>query len=90
MALSWKEAKECAVREGLPQVFHDCDADVYGACRTGETQGTFREGVFTEHRCICMPANLSSEELKQKKGNFTSITRNGERLPDMRRAISFF
>jgi len=70
MALSWKEAKECAVREGLPQVFHDCDADVYGACRTGETQGTFRGGIFVEHRCICMPAHLSPEELEAKERKF--------------------
>jgi hypothetical protein len=50
MAISWREAKECADREGLPQVYHDCDADVYGACSPGETQGSFKEGIFLEHR----------------------------------------
>ena len=30
MAISWREAKECSAREGLPQVCHDRDADVYG------------------------------------------------------------
>ena len=70
MALSWREAKECAGREGLPQVYHDCDADVYGACRPGETQGSFKEGVFIEHRCICMPAHLIPEELEAKEKNF--------------------
>jgi hypothetical protein len=70
MAKSWKEAKERAAREGLPQVFHDCDAEVYGACRPGENQGSFIKGVFVEHRCICMPANLSPEELETKERKF--------------------
>jgi hypothetical protein len=70
MALSWREAKECAAREGLPQVYHDCDDDVYGACRPGETQGSFRNGVFIEHRCICMPAHLMPEELEAKEKKF--------------------
>lgn len=70
MATSWKEAKECAAREGLPQVYHDCDADVYGACRQGERQGSFRNGVFVEHRCICMPANFNAEELEEKEKKF--------------------
>jgi len=30
MAISWREVKECAPREELPQVCHGCDADVYG------------------------------------------------------------
>jgi hypothetical protein len=30
MAISWREAKECSARGGLPQVCHDCDADVLG------------------------------------------------------------
>jgi hypothetical protein len=48
MAISWGEAKEYAAREGLLQVYHDCDADVYGACRPGETQGAFKEGIFLD------------------------------------------
>jgi hypothetical protein len=70
MAGSWKEAKECAVREGLPQVYHDCDDKVYGACRQGELQGRFKDGIFIEHRCICMPAHLSCEELESKEKKF--------------------
>jgi hypothetical protein len=70
MAISWREAKECAARERLPQVYHDCDADVYGACKPGETQGSFREGIFVEHRCICMPATLIPEELEAKERKF--------------------
>jgi hypothetical protein len=70
MAISWIEAKECAARERLPQVYHDCDADVYGACKPGETQGSFREGIFVEHRCICMPAILTLEELEAKERKF--------------------
>jgi hypothetical protein len=72
MAVSWKEAKECAEREGLPQVFHDCDDKLYGACRQGEQQGSFNRGVFIEHRCICMPAHLSEEELTEKEKKFLS------------------
>jgi len=70
MAISWGEAKECAHSEGLLQVYHDCDADVYGACRPGETQGSFIEGIFPGHQCICMPAHLSPEELKAKEKKF--------------------
>jgi hypothetical protein len=70
MAGSWREAKECAVREGFPQVYHDCDENVYGACRTGERQGLFKAGVYIEHRCLCMPAHLSSEELEEKERKF--------------------
>ena len=46
MAKSWKEAKECAMQEKLPQVYHDCDDDLYGACNEGEQQGSFKGGVF--------------------------------------------
>jgi len=70
MAGSWREAKDAAVLEGLPQVFHDCDDKVYGACREGEMQGTFRGGVFIEHRCICMPAHLNADELEAKERKF--------------------
>ncbi len=34
------------------------------------TQGSFREGVFIEHRCICMPAHLIPEELEAKEKKF--------------------
>jgi hypothetical protein len=70
MATSWKEAKECAVRDGLPQVYHDCDDRVYGACRQGEQQGCFKNGAFFLHRCICMPVHLSVEELEEKEKRF--------------------
>ena len=70
MAASWREAKECAARDGLVQVYHDCDEGVYGACRQGEKQGCFKGGVFIEHRCICMPAHLSAEELEEKEKKF--------------------
>jgi hypothetical protein len=70
MAGSWKEAKECAERDGLSQVYHDCDKKVYGACRPGEQQGCFKGGVFIENRCICMPALLSAEELEEKEKKF--------------------
>ncbi len=70
MAGSWKEAREHAAREGLPQVYHDCDDKVYGACGKGEIQGTFKGGIFIEHRCICMPAHLSPEELEAKERKF--------------------
>jgi hypothetical protein len=70
MAKSWKEAKECAMQEKLPQVYHDCDDDLYGACNEGEQQGSFKCGVFTEHRCICMPAALSPEVLDEKERKF--------------------
>lgn len=70
MAKSWKEAKECAAREGHPLVYHDCDAETYGSCGQGEQQGSFRGGVFVEHRCICMPAILSEEELCRKEKVF--------------------
>jgi len=72
MAGSWKEATESAKKEGLPHVYHDCDTDTFGACRAGETQGTFKGGMFIEHRCICMPAHLSPEELAAKEKKFLS------------------
>ena len=72
MAASWRDAKECAVREDLPHVYHDCDDDVYGACRTGESQGSFKDGIFIEHRCICMPSHLSTKELEEKEKKFRS------------------
>lgn len=70
MAASWHEALAYAKEKNLPQVYHDCDADTYGACRTGEPQGSFVAGVFIEHRCICMPARLSPEELAEKEKKF--------------------
>ena len=72
MAESWKEAKDYAKKEALPQVYHDCDSNFYGACNAGERQGTFKVGVFIEHRCLCMPANLSPEELEAKEKKFRS------------------
>ena len=72
MVTSWKEAKECALREGLPLVYHDCDDNLYGACGEGERQGTFKNGIFFEHRCICMPSHLSAEELEAKEIQFRS------------------
>jgi hypothetical protein len=70
MAGSWKEAKECAERDGFPQVYHDCDDNIYGACQLGESQGIFKDGVFYDHRCICMPAHLSTEELETREKRF--------------------
>ena len=72
MAESWKEAKDYAKKEALPQVYHDCDSNFYGACNAGERQGTFKGGVFIEHRCLCMPAHLSDEELEAKEKKFRS------------------
>ena len=70
MAGSWNEARKCAAENGLPQVYHDCDDNVYGACGAGERQGSFKAGVFIEHRCLCMPAHLSPEELEEKERKF--------------------
>jgi len=70
MAASWKEVKECAVRERLLQVCHDCDDNVFLACRPGEQQGHVDGGIFIEHRCICMPAHLGAEELEGKERTF--------------------
>ena len=35
-----------------------------------ERQGSFKEGTFIEHRCICMPAHLMPEELEAKENKF--------------------
>ena len=72
MAGSWKEARDCAQKDALPQVYHDCDTNTYGACNTGERQGTFKGGVFLEHRCLCMSSHLSPEELEAKEKKFLS------------------
>ena len=72
MALSWKEAKKCAVQERLSHVWHDCDTGTFGACRDGEMQGSFKGGMFIEHRCICMPSHLSAEEMEEKEKKFRS------------------
>lgn len=70
MADSWAAALREAKEKNLPAVYHDCDAETYGACRDGEQQGTFHAGVFTEHRCICMPTHLSANELESKEKKF--------------------
>jgi hypothetical protein len=70
MSGSWKKAKELANHQKLPQVFHDCDEDSYGACGSGERQGCFKGGVFIEHRSICMPSDLSVDELEEKEKKF--------------------
>ncbi|OPX61728.1 MULTISPECIES: hypothetical protein [unclassified Methanoregula] len=62
MAGSWKEARELAVKDGLPMMYHDFDDGVFGASRQGESQGVFKNEVFTEHRCICMPSHLTAED----------------------------
>jgi hypothetical protein len=72
MAASWKEAKECAEQVGLSHVYHDYDNGIYGACREGEMQGSFKEGVFIEHRCICMPSHLGADEMDEKEKKFRS------------------
>jgi hypothetical protein len=70
MTGSWKEAKERAARDGLSHVYHDCDDDIFGAGREGERQGSFKGGIFIEHRCLCMPAHLNCEELEEKERKF--------------------
>ncbi|MDO8871547.1 MAG: hypothetical protein Q7V05_02305 [Methanoregula sp.] len=77
MAESWKDAKDRAQKEALPQVYHDCDVNTYGACNAGERQGSFKRGVFTEHRCLCMPAYLTVEELEEKEKKFRSENPDG-------------
>ena len=77
MTSSWHEACAAARKAGLPQVYHDCDADTYGACREGEPQGSFKNGVFIEHRCICMPAHLSPEDLAEKEKKFRAENPDG-------------
>ena len=70
MVASWHEALALAKEKNLPKVYHDCGTDTYGACRTGEPQGCFKNGAFIEHRCICMPAHLTNEELAAKEKKF--------------------
>ncbi|MDK2975356.1 MAG: hypothetical protein PWP08_1727 [Methanofollis sp.] len=70
MARSWKEAKEIAGHEGLEHVYHDYDNDTYGACRAADRQGAFSCGIFSEHRCIHLPASLSPEEIEKKEKKF--------------------
>ena len=70
MAGSWFEALALAREKNLPQVYHDCDTDIFGACHKDEPQGSFRNGIFSEHRCICMPATHSPEELAEKERKF--------------------
>ena len=72
MAASRIEARECAEREGLSRVYHDCDNETFWACRKGEIQGSFKDGVFIEHCCICMPSHLSAEEMEKKEKQFRS------------------
>ena len=80
MAGSWHEATETAKKEGKEQVFHDFDKGTYGACKRSEHQGHFSCGRYIEHRCICMPAALSPEELEQKEKAF--LGENPDWLPD--------
>ena len=71
MAGSWKEAKESADRKGLTQVYHDCDDNIYGACGARVSgRDHSKAGIFIEHRCLCMPARLSCEELEEKERKF--------------------
>ena len=70
MAGSWQEAVEIAKKEGKEQVYHDFDRNTYGVCTKGEHPGHFSCGVHIEHRCICMPAILSPEELARKEKAF--------------------
>ncbi len=69
MAASWKEAKECAAREGLLQVYHDCDDNVYGACRPGERQGCFKGGVFYRTPVHMHAGTLGSGRTRKKRKN---------------------
>ncbi|HDR73602.1 MAG TPA: hypothetical protein ENN85_06795 [Methanoculleus sp.] len=70
MAQSWKEAKSEAEKAQCKQVYHDFDRGSYGACRPEQRQGHFARGRFVEHRCICMPAHFSEEELIEKEKTF--------------------
>ncbi len=67
---SWQEAVEIARKEGKEQVYHDFDTNNFGICTPGEHPGHFSCGKLVEHRCICMPANLSPEELAKKEKVF--------------------
>jgi hypothetical protein len=70
MAGSWKEAQEIARKERKEQVFHDFDTGVYGSCMRTDRPGHFSCGRHIEHRCICMPADLSIDELERKERKF--------------------
>ena len=70
MAESWQEAVEIARKEGKEQVYHDFDTNTFGICTKGERPGHFSCGVHIEHRCICMPATLSPEDLEKKENAF--------------------
>ena len=67
MALSWREARECALREGLPQVYHDCDARMYGACREGEKQGSFKEGILFRAPLYLYACTFESRRTRSKR-----------------------
>ena len=73
-ARSWKEAKDIAEREEMELVFHDLDTGEYGACSRSQTFGSFEDGGFIEHRCICMLSKLSVDELERKEREF--LTKN--------------
>lgn len=70
MAGSWREAVDIAKKEGKEQVFHDFDKGIYGTCRRSEHPGHFSIGRYIDHRCICMSATLTPEELEQKEKTF--------------------
>jgi hypothetical protein len=69
-AKSWKEAKTVAEQEGEELVFHNFDTGEYGACSRSKAFGCFEKGKFVEHRCICIPAKFSAEELEEKEKKF--------------------
>ncbi len=70
MAASWREAVEIARKDGKEQVYHDFDKNTYGTCMKTERPGHFSSGCYFEHRCICMSAALSPEELERKENEF--------------------
>ncbi|MDD1672840.1 MAG: hypothetical protein LUP99_00325 [Methanomicrobiales archaeon] len=80
-ARSWRGAKDTAEREGKELVFHDLDTGEYGACSRSQTFGSFKGGLFIEHRCICMPAKLTADELEEKERVFL------EDNPDFNEAV---
>jgi len=69
-ARSWKEAKEIADREGTELVFHNFDTGTYGACSRSQVFGYFKDGIFIEYRCICVPAQFTIEEIEGKEKEF--------------------
>ncbi|MCC7565697.1 MAG: antibiotic biosynthesis monooxygenase [Methanomicrobiaceae archaeon] len=83
MAGSWSEAKEIARRTGMATVYHDLDADEYGACAPGQKQGHFAVGKFVEHRSVCLPADLSEAELIAKEREALGIREEAERPGDI-------